>query len=323
MVTTVDADSRGSALAAGETVYRAVADAEHRLSTWDASSELSRLNAAPAGRAVTVSDDLARDIEAALRCAAETGGAFTPGIGGLVRAWKLREGGRRPSRGEIEAAVSAASLDNLRVEDGRVTRLDPGFLIEEGAFGKGVGVDDALERLDETNASAAVIDLGGQVTVWGRATAYVEIAHPYNRDRTILRLDVSHGSVATSSNSERGIVVDGERLGHIVDPRTGQPSGYTGSVTVWASDATRADCLSTALYVLGPAAAHAWALRHPDVGVVTVEDRSGRLVAMATPKLRGRLTTLSEEVTVGWSAPESSAGKGGRSLSDRGEEKYQ
>lgn len=300
MVMTIEASTRQSALAASEIVYEAVVGAERRLSTWAASSELSRLNASPVGKPVRVSAELARDLDNALRCADETEGAFTPGIGGLVATWNLREGGRRPSLEELESAVSGASLENVLFENDRVTRLDSRFSFEEGAFGKGAGLDDALKRLATTAASAAVIDLGGQIAVWGQTSAWVDIAHPRDRDHPILRLEVSRGSIATSGSSERGVVVNGERLGHVLDPRTGLPSGDFGSVTVWADDATRADCLSTALFVFGPEAAHAWASRRPDLGVVTVAYHGDQLLATATPNLRGRLVAVTDEVVVNW-----------------------
>jgi thiamine biosynthesis lipoprotein len=268
---------------------------------------LSRVNAAPVGEPVPVSPELARDLESALSCAHETNGAFTPGIGGLVEVWELRNGGRRPSHKEIQSALSGASLDNVRLEVGRVVRLHRRFSFEEGAFGKGVGLDDALDRLESTTVTAAVIDLGGQIAVWGRTTAWVDIVHPRERDRAILRLEVPQGSVATSGSSERGIVIDGQRLGHILDPRTGQPSGDFGSVTVWAREAITADCLSTGLFVMGPDAAHTWASRHPDIGVVTVTYQDEALTATATPNLHGRLVAVTDEVVLRWIDPSTDA----------------
>jgi thiamine biosynthesis lipoprotein len=307
MVTTIEAASRESALAASETAFEAVTNAEQRLSTWIDSSELSHVNASPVDVPVQLSERLARDLTGAIRCANDTGGAFTPGIGGLMKAWKLRDGGRRPSVEEIESALAGASLRNVRLEGNHIARLDRRFSFEEGAFGKGAGLDDALEQLRSSAATSAVIDLGGQVAVWGQTTAWVDIAHPRVRDREILRLEIPRGSVATSGSSERGLVIGGERLGHVLDPRSGLPSGDFGSVTVWDEDAIRADCLSTALFVLGPDAAHAWAAQRPALGLVTVTYQGSQLRATATPNLRGRLVTLSDEVVLSWfdSVPDS------------------
>jgi thiamine biosynthesis lipoprotein len=46
--------------------------------------------------------------------------------------------------------------------------------------------------------------------------------------------------------------VNGRRVGHLLDPRTGEPAPDFGSVTVVAPSAFVADVLSTAFFVLGP-----------------------------------------------------------------------
>lgn len=297
----VEAPERGPALDAAERAIRAVRAVELRLSTWDRRSELSRLNAAPALHSVEVSPELARDLAAARQCSERTAGAFTPGMGALVEAWGLREGGRLPEAAAIERALGAVGIENLRIAGHEATRLDELFVVEEGAFGKGVGLDEALEALAATPARAALLDLGGQVAVWGETTATVELVDPRDRERVVLQLDLARGSVATTGNSERGIVVDGERLGHVIDPATGRPSADFGSVTVWAERAVIADCLSTALYVMGPEPALEWAAGRSDVGTVVLEAGERGLVARATPNLRPRLRAVAEDVELHFS----------------------
>ncbi len=60
------------------------------------------------------------------------------------------------------------------------------------------------------------------------------------------------GSLSTSAGSERDLVVNGVRVGHVLDPRTGRPATFDGSVTVWHERGITADALSMALYVMGP-----------------------------------------------------------------------
>jgi len=163
-----------------------------------------------------------------------------------------------------------------------------------------VGLDDAVERLRRTTAVAALLDLGGQILLWGDASAIVDLADPRDRDRVVLRFDAAEGSVATSGNSERGIRVDGRRLGHVLDPRTGRPAADFGSVTVWSERAAEADCLSTGLYVMGPDEAARWAGRHDDVAVVLIEVAGDRLVARASASLRGRLRARADDLDLHW-----------------------
>lgn len=97
----------------------------------------------------------------------------------------------------------------------------------------------------------------------------VAVAHPIHRASPAVTLTLHGGhSVATSGNSERGITVDGRRLGHLLDPRTGLPAPDWGSVSVVSADPLVADILSTALYVMGPEAGLAWAEQRDDVGVL-------------------------------------------------------
>jgi len=296
----VDATDRGTALGAAEAAIRAVAAAEDRLSTWSEGSELSRLNRAPIGTPVALSPLLARDLRAAMRCSAATAGAFSPGLGALVRAWGLRRGGRLPGAEQIESARRAADLAGLTLGPRFATRTREGFLVEEGGFGKGAGLDDGVAALARTGARGGLLDLGGQIALWGDARATVGIADPRHRDRTVLRLDVTSGSVATSGNSERGIEAGGQHLGHLLDPRTGRPSPDFGSVTIWALEATVADCLATGLYVLGPTEAVRWAADHAEVGIVLLEARPTGLVAHVSPSLRGRLSPVVEDLKLQW-----------------------
>lgn len=303
---TVEAEDRARGLAASESAVQALEAAEARLSTWRHDTELARLNRAPAGEPQPLSPALAADLAGARRCWEETGGAFDPAAGPLVQAWDLRGAGRRPAADELRSAVAASDFGGLRLEDGTAVRERPDLLLEEGGFGKGAGLADALQVLAaDPGVRRAALDLGGQVALFDRSAAAgkpepwtVPVADPRRRERNVVALSVTGGSVSTSGNSERGIRVDGERLGHILDPRSGEPVPDFGSLTVWTSDPLAADCLSTGLYVMGPEPALAWAAAHPGVEVLVLRPRGERLEALASPGLRGRLERLARGVDI-------------------------
>jgi thiamine biosynthesis lipoprotein len=294
----VEAADRAAGLAASERAVAALEAAESRLSTWRDDTELVRLNHAPAGVPSSLSPALFADLSSARRCWEETAGAFDPAIGALVRAWGLRTGGRLPDEQERRQAVTASRMQGLRLEaDGVAIRERPELVLEEGGFGKGAGLRDALTVLANADVSRASLDLGGQVAVIGGGWI-VPVADPRRRDRRVIALSIDGGSVSTSGNSERGIEVAGRRLGHILDPRTGEPAPDFGSLTVWTSDPFRADCLSTGLYVLGPEGALRWAAAHPGVEVLVLRVNGDRLEALASPGLKGRLAALDQEVEI-------------------------
>jgi thiamine biosynthesis lipoprotein len=294
---TVEAEDRAAGLEASERAVAALEEAEARLSTWRSDTELARLNHAPAGERQALSPALAEDLAAALRCARETEGAFNPAVGPLVQAWGLRGGGRLPGPEERSAAMADSRFEDLDLQGGAAVRRRPGLTLEEGGFGKGAGLGDALEALSDLGVRRASLDLGGQVAVLGGGWT-VPVAHPRHRDRPAVALAIDGGSVSTSGNSERGIEIEGRKLGHILDPRTGEPAADFGSVTVWTADPLRADCLSTGLYVLGPERALAWAAAHPGVEVLVLRPEGDRLKALASPGLRERIKTLDPAVDI-------------------------
>jgi FAD:protein FMN transferase len=107
----------------------------------------------------------------------------------------------------------------------------------------------------------------------------VAVADPRRRDRPALHVRMATGSLSTSAGSERDLFVNGVRIAHHFDPRTGLPASFDGSVTVWHTRGLAADALSTALYVMGPEAGLRWAEARgiaacyliPDRGALRVE----------------------------------------------------
>ena len=259
----VEAESRSAALQASELAVRALEASEERLSTWRDDTELARLNRSPVGQPFELSAELAADLAEARIWWSASGGTFDPAVGALVQAWGLRTGGRQPEAEELRSALAAGGFAALEL-DGRIAvRAHPALCLEEGAFGKGAGLDAALAELRRAGARGATLDLGGQVASIGPAEW--TLADPRERSRAVLALALPGGSLATSGNSERAIVVDGVPKSHVLDPRTGEPAADFGSLSVWADgrprSATAADCLSTALYVMGPDEAFAWIAR--------------------------------------------------------------
>jgi len=288
----VEAADRATALLASEAAVRAIEAAEERLSTWGETSELARLNRAPVGDWQQLSAMLEADLAAARALARETEGAFDPGLGALVAAWGLRSGGRQPAPEELAAARAVGGLAAFEFAPGRARRLHPLAALEEGGFGKGLALDQACEAARAAGGLRIELDLGGQVRVEGEREFELQLADPRERARPVLALRFSAGSLSTSGNGERGIVVAGERRGHLLDPRSGEPAPDFGSLSVLAPDATRADALSTGLYVRGPAAALRHAALHPELAVIVLEPGLSGLRARLSPSLRGRVRLL-------------------------------
>lgn len=291
---------RSVALAASEAAVQAIEGVESRLSTWRDDTELARLNAHPVGRSFVLTPALAGDLGRVRELVRETRGAFDPVVASLVSAWGLRSGGRQPSDLELREALASSGFRHLHIAEGRAQRLKAGAALEEGGFGKGIGLDAAVRAALGRGATVGRIDLGGQVVLFGEspsASAF-GLAHPEHRDEVVAEVTLSGGSLATSGNSERGISVDGERRSHILDPRTGLLVHDFGSLTVWAPDATRADALSTALYVMGPERALAFGEAEADCEVVCLIRKEARVEIQATSGWSSRIRTVSPSASL-------------------------
>jgi len=265
----VSAPTRDLALRASEAGVREIERHEALLSTWREDTPLARLNAAPPGEPHEIPAPLFGLLKRVFEWEEATGGAFNPAVGPLVTAWGLRFGGRIPDAASLARAraASRAGLFTFDASSSTVTRRDALAGIDEGAWAKGWALDRAAEALRAAGSMSFVLDLGGQVLVGGDETT-IAVAHPRDRDRPVATLRLKDASASTSGNSERGLVVNGRRVGHLLDPRTGEPAPDFGSATVVAASAFVADVLSTSFFVLGPVDGMALSERLRAEGVV-------------------------------------------------------
>lgn len=268
-ITAFGPDATGTA-ASVEAALDRIEALDRLLSDYRDDSPLSELNRDGGGAAVP--PELERFLRVALGWARETGGVFDPTVGALVDAWDLRGAGRVPLPFELDAARAATGFASVRIDPGGRVRFErPGLRLDPGGIGKGYALDRAAEVLRQSGVQAALLDFGGQLLALGAppgAAAWeVAVADPSDRDRPALVLRLRDASAATSGQAERGRRVGPIWVGHVLDPRDGRPVPRQGSVTVVAPDATAADALSTALLVLGPEPALAWAGEHQPLGV--------------------------------------------------------
>lgn len=291
------AGDRLGAVRASEAALEAVEGLEDVLSTWREDAELARVNRAPVGEPVTLSPTLTTLLEEAFRWRRRSGGAFEPAAGALVDVWDLRGDGRRPAPGELAGALASTGPATIRMspEEATLTRLSADAWVDAGGFGKGAALRRAGEVLRELGVERALLDFGGQLLALGSGPRgpggwRVSVAHPRARERTVARLRIADVSVATTGTSERFVAVKGDTLGHVLDPRTGQPVPAWGSVTVVAPDPLDADVLSTALFVRGPEGALERARELQDAAVLVVESGPGAPSVRWSPSMERWLT---------------------------------
>ena len=272
------APTRESGLAQLEAFLTILEETEQELSTWIQDSPISRLNRTPVGERFPLNARLTSLFRDLFEWSAKTGGAFDPAVGPLTAVWGIHENGRRPASHELEAARARSGMAQLEfsAEENWIARKRD-VTIDVGAFGKGEGLDRVAAYARTHPVDPFLIDLGGQILAHGGAWP-VDLAHPVERRQPALSLKLASGSLSTSSGSERDVyLVDGERIGHHVDPRTGQTIISNLSVSVWHERALIADMLTTALFVMGAEAGLAWAEAHEVAACFLIPAGNGKL----------------------------------------------
>jgi thiamine biosynthesis lipoprotein len=271
-----------------------VARVEAALSPYRDDSEVSRINEGAGVEPVQVTLETLELLERAREVSELSGGAFDVTFAALSPVWRsLREDPPRlPDDEAINAARSLVGWQRLVLDRERSTAFLPqrGMRIDLGGIGKGHGVDRASAVLVEHGAENFIVGGGGDLQVRGRKRSgpwLLGIQHPRLRGQLMGDLDPPEGgALVTSGDYERFVEVGGVRYHHIIDPRTGRPVRGTSAVTLLAPNATLADGLSTAVFVMGPEAGMALVERTAGVEAIIVSES---LEVAISSGLRGRV----------------------------------
>lgn len=224
------------------------------MSSHRADSEVSRLSG-PVTR-MELSTDTAAVIRQGLAIAKRSDGAFDLALGRLIKLWNvLGEHPHVPTAAAITKALRGVGPGDLRLEGRTAIKADPELAIDLGSIAKGYAVDRACAVLQAAGIRDATVNAGGNLRVMGshrNRPWRIGIQHPRKKNEVMAILPVNDEAVVTSGDYQRFFMQDGVRYHHIFDPRTGWPARRCQSVTIVADNATLADGLSTAVFVLGP-----------------------------------------------------------------------
>ena len=240
-----------------EAAFAEVDRVESIMSEWRPDSPISAINASAGKDPIEVPDELRKIILRANELSRLSNGAFDITWKGMGNLWRWSdEDFSAPSEEEINQARQRVDYRKIEITENRVGLKDPGMEIGLGGIAKGYGVDRAALILRDAGLRNFMIDGGGDILTAGvkfGSPWRLGIQHPREgRDVLMAALDVTDAALVTSGDYERARVIDGRRVHHILDPRTGMPASKCRSVSVVAPDAETADALATTIFVLGP-----------------------------------------------------------------------
>ena len=239
-------------------IFERLAQIEKEFSATLPDSEISQINSMAGISAVQTNEEVLNVMDFALKTAWISDGAFTPAAGPLVDLWGINTDHQRiPSQAEINKALELVDFGCVGLSRDSVFLRKAGMKVNLGGIVKGFAADEVCKILKKHNVKKAVVDLGGNIYVYGKKSDgskwTVGIKNPDSPSSApLLRLCINENSVVTSGSYERFFEADGKKYHHIFNPATGFPadSGIV-SATVISPSSIAADALSTATFVLG------------------------------------------------------------------------
>lgn len=223
-------------------------------------------------------------VDASLRIARLSGGAFDPAVGPLVGRFGF---------GPIHQSP-AGSYRDVAVRSDAISKSEPGLCLDLCGIAKGHALDQTVAGMHRLSVANFLIELGGEVFAHGH--------HPHGRAwhtaieqplpgptaiQRVIRLDTL--ALATSADSANFYEQAGRRYSHIIDPATGQPvDNGLASVSVIAANAMTADGLATALMVMGPQRGPVMA-RREQIGALFIERKNAELHETMTGRFAARI----------------------------------
>jgi len=270
-----------------------------QMSTYEADSDLSRFNRAPAGTWHVLPAEFYTVLRHALSLARDSGGAYDPTVGPLVNLWGFGPDKRpreAPGADDIAAAKGRVGWSRIRLDDATHRAFQPGGIyVDLSSVAKGFGVDQVARLLDRDGVRDYLVEVGGELRAHGRkpdgtrwnvgierpGAAAAAVDDPDEIER-IVKLDDK--AIATSGDYRHAFESDGRFYSHHIDPRTGYPVAHrVASVSIVADDCMHADALGTTMTVLGPEQGMAYAVKHDLAVLFVLYGKDGRFEERMSP----------------------------------------
>lgn len=215
-------------------------------------SELNRINNSN-GKFVELSDEMYEIIKIAVYYSELSNGKFDITVKSITDLWDFNsEKNIIPSKNKISTALKSVGYKNIILKNKKI-KLKNNSQIDLGGIAKGYVADKLKEFFINKNVNCGIINLGGNIVVFGENLNTIGIQKPFSENgQYIAKLNLNNKSVVTSGNYQRYFIKDNKIFHHILNTETGMPvENELESVTVISENSTDGDALSTLFFTLG------------------------------------------------------------------------
>lgn len=229
------------------------------LTTFSEDSISATINKNAGIQAVQVPDEVFHLIERCERISILTQGAFDITYGSIDKKyWNFdAKMSQLPDSKLAKNAIKLVGYRNLvrDVKEKTLFLKHKGMRIGFGGIGKGYAADMAKKVMKNVGIDHGVVNASGDLTAWGNQFDgkpwTIGVANPNFKKHIIGRFEINNGSVATSGDYEKFVVINGKKYSHTINPKTGMPAEGMKSVTIIAPFAELCDALTTPVIILG------------------------------------------------------------------------
>lgn len=231
------------------------------LSPYIETSALTRMNQKASKAPLKIDDELVLLLDKSLYISALSEGAFDVTFASLGRYYDYRKK-LSPSEAQREELLSAIDYRHLKLDKAKRTIFyaNPHVYVDLGGIAKGYAVDRAVHIIREAGVTHASVSAGGDSRILGDRRGrpwIVGIKNPRISEASpqdsVIRIPLTDVAVSTSGDYERFFIDEksGQRIHHILNPKTGKSASGVVSVTILGDHGVDTDPLSTTVFVLG------------------------------------------------------------------------
>ena len=232
---------------------------------FNASSEISKLNAAAGGALMPCSVDTYSILSSSKNYSAMTNGAFDATVEPLMELWGFRNPSKElqslPTQDQIDSTLQFVGSNQMELgETGGSVRLKKaGAKLDLGSIAMGYSIDRMVEILRSEGIEHGFINISGDMYALGTPKGLhhgengwaVAIPDPRDTSKIIHWTNITDQALSTAGNYESFVVYQASKFGHIMNPHEGRSASGRLSATVIAPHAIDTDALSTASFVTG------------------------------------------------------------------------
>ncbi|MCK4358138.1 MAG: FAD:protein FMN transferase [Candidatus Cloacimonetes bacterium] len=251
---------------------------EKKLSILIPNSEITKINKSVQNE-IKVSEIVFELLKRSKQISELSDGAFDVTIGIILEDYDFINH-ILPTEEDIKTKIKYVNYKNLTLVDNKLVKKDKNIHIDLGGIAKGFIIDKVVEYLRKQDIKHAAVNAGGDLYVMDNKkndSWKIGIQHPREEGEIFGEISIKKNAVVTSGDYEQFFFINGKRIHHILNPKTGLPADKSISATVICPDATTADALCTAIFVMGPQTGISLINSMDNVDALIIYEKNGEL----------------------------------------------